>query len=473
MEEKFGASLITKTLARSDFSIKQVMRVIDQNGLGTAFIVNKQGKFVGLVTDGDIRRALLKGVSLEDPISKIMNRNAIVVRTPFTKEKIHNLVKREEVRRKIPLKGTLKIPVLNDDDKVVDILFISHEIKTYSTLLQESSIVPTKTVRKILVIGGAGYIGSVLVRKLLQKEYVVYVLDNLTYGDHGIKDLTNNPDFIFIKGDVRNLSDVLDAIKHVDAVVHLAAIVGEPACSLKPEESIQVNYLATKMLAETCKYFQVNRFIFASTCSVYGESLSPDELLTEEATTNPISLYAEMKLKSEQALLEMLDDNFSPTILRFATVYGVSPRMRFDLVVNLLTAKAIFDKEITIFGGSQWRPFIHVGDVADAIIKCLEAPISQIRGQIFNVASQNIKIMELGKIIQKHIPSAKLIVRSEIKDRRSYKVSSNKINKTLGFKPSKKIEDGVLEIKEAIKQGVFTNYTDKKYNNYIYLRDYE
>ncbi|MEX2704317.1 MAG: NAD-dependent epimerase/dehydratase family protein, partial [Candidatus Freyrarchaeum guaymaensis] len=181
----------------------------------------------------------------------------------------------------------------------------------------------------------------------------------MIYGDSGIRNLYDHPDFEFIKGDICNINDVMDAIRDIDAVVHLAAIVGDPSCTRIPERAIGINYLATKALAETSKYFQVNRFIFASTCSVYGTSPVPDALLSEESTTNPLSLYAEMKLKAEQALREIADGNFSPTILRFGTLYGVSPRMRFDLVINLLTAKAIFDKKITIEGGLQWRPFVH------------------------------------------------------------------------------------------------------------------
>ncbi|ODS41288.1 MAG: hypothetical protein A7315_02015 [Candidatus Altiarchaeales archaeon WOR_SM1_79] len=325
-------------------------------------------------------------------------------------------------------------------------------------------------VNKVLVIGGAGYLGSVLSRKLLQKGYKVRVLDNLTYGDDGIRDLYNGDNFEFVKGDMRDISTVVDAIKGMDAVIHLAAIVGDPASALSPQKTIEVNYLATKLVAEVCKYHQINRFISASTCSVYGASFTPDTRSDENSPLNPVSLYAEMKIKSEEGLLEMVDGNFAPTILRMATLYGLSPRMRFDLVVNLLTAKAIFDNKITIFGGSQWRPNLHVEDAAEAFIKCLDASIEKVRGEVFNVGSneQNYRIAQIGEMIHDIIPNAKLET-LEKDDERNYNISFDKISKVLGFGAMRCIKDGVLEIKQVVERGEIKDYKKEKYSNYKFL----
>lgn len=182
-----------------------------------------------------------------------------------------------------------------------------------------------------------------------------------------------------------------------------------------------------------------------------------------------------MKLKSEEGILQLLDENFSPTILRMATLYGLSSRMRFDLVVNLLSAKATVDKEITIFGGEQWRPNLHVKDAAEAFVKCLEAPIEAIKGQIFNVGSnrQNHKIKEIGEMIHKLIPDVRVLTDSENVDRRDYRVSFDKIKRVLNYETNKTIEEAIVEIRDAIKEKIIQDYTDSGYHNYKYLSEKE
>ena len=459
---------IAKLLAKESYTIKEAMRIIDHAALGVAFIVNEGDKFVGLVTDGDIRGAILNGISLEKTVKGIMNTDPVMVYASWSEEKLKDFLSTKKVKKRFPKYGSIRIPVLDNNKKVKDILFVSE--KGYAGIDIEREIKEKGGVNKVLVIGGAGYLGSVLSRKLLQAGYKVRILDNLTYGDEGIKDLHAENNFEFVNGDMRDISTVVEAIKGMDAVIHLAAIVGDPASALSPQKTIEINYLATKLIAEVCKYHQINRFIFASTCSVYGASLTPEVRLDENSTLNPVSLYAEMKLKSEEALLEMADSNFAPTIFRMATLYGFSSRMRFDLVVNLLTAKAVFDDKITIFGGSQWRPNLHVEDAAEAFIKCLEAPIEKIKGDIFNVGSneQNYQIARIGEIINDIIPDAKIEI-VEKEDERDYNVSFDKINKNVGYRAKKSIEDGVAEIKNAIEEGKIKNYADNKYSNYKYL----
>jgi nucleoside-diphosphate-sugar epimerase len=322
-----------------------------------------------------------------------------------------------------------------------------------------------RTVRHVLVIGGAGYIGSVLVRKLLDHGYSVTVLDALLYGDESIRDLYGRPDFELIHDDMRNVEAVVRAMQYADAVVHLGALVGDPACALDEKLALEINLAATRMIAEVARGFGIQRFIFASTCSVYGAS---DQLLDERSALNPVSLYARTKIDSERVLLALNDDRFAPIILRFATVYGLSPRPRFDLVVNLLAAQAVCEKRITIFGGNQWRPFIHVNDAAEAILKCLEAPLHAVKGQIFNVGSddQNYQIAQLGDLIKKLIPDVEVIRQGEDTDRRNYRVSFAKIRKHLGFTPRYTVADGILEIKAAIEAGRIRDYRDARYSNY-------
>lgn len=319
----------------------------------------------------------------------------------------------------------------------------------------------------ILITGGAGYIGSVLSRELLKKGYTVRVLDNLTYGDEGIKDLLQEKNFEFKKGDIRDISAVADAVKGIDAVIHLAAIVGDQASALNPETTLEINYLATKTLAEACKYGKVQRFLFASTCSVYGASPNSETKLSEDASPNPLSLYAQTKLRSEQGIKELADSNFSPTILRLATVYGYSPRMRFDLVINTFIGQAFFDKKITIFGGSQWRPFVHVRDVAGAFMTCLESPLEKVKNQIFNVGSdsQNYTILTVADHIQNNIPNVKQEV-IPTQDQRDYVVSFKKIEKELGFQVNNSIDDAAKEIVSVLHQGTIGHYKEPRYSDY-------
>ena len=462
------------TVKRGD-SIKQTMRTIDREGLGIAFIVDENNKFLGLVTDGDIRRAILSGINIEKTsIEQVMNRNPIFVKREWSREKLQNFLQSSKILSMVSIYEAMKIPVLSENEQVVDILYLSkkksEEIEKPSIRI-EYETQETRPVNKVLVIGGAGYLGSILCRKLLDRGYTIRVLDNLMYGDEGIRDLYNHPNFEFVKGDMRNLQIVMKCLKGMDAVIHLAAIVGDPASALNPQDTIEINYLSTKLIAEVCKYYQINRFLFASTCSVYGVSPTPKVRINEESLLNPVSLYAEMKLKSEKGILELIDENFSPTILRMATLYGLSPRMRFDLVVNLLTAKAVIDKKITIFGGDQWRPNLHVKDAAEAYIKCLEAPISKVSGEIFNVGSndQNYQIKEIGEMINSIIPEAEIIIDKENIDRRDYNVAFDKIKEVLNYKTKYTIKDGAIEIIDEIRKGRINDYTNSKYSNYKYL----
>lgn len=326
-------------------------------------------------------------------------------------------------------------------------------------------------IRNVLVIGGAGYIGSALLLKLLAKgPYRVRLLDMLLYGTDAIEDVLDHPRLEIVQADFRHVDKVVAAMQGMEAVIHLGAIVGDPACALDEELTIEVNLMATRMIAEVAKGCGVSRFIFASTCSVYGAS---DEVLDERSALNPVSLYARSKIASEQVLMDMADSSFAPTILRFGTIYGLSGRTRFDLVINLLTAKAIVEGKITVMGSDQWRPFVHVDDAALAVFKVLEAPLSQVRDQVFNVGSdeQNFTIGQIGELIGRLVPTAEILDLGVDGDRRNYRVDFSKIRTTLGFKPQWRVEAGIEQVIEAIGSGRVADYRDAKYSNVKFLSD--
>lgn len=454
--KKFEGSLV-----KGSDSIRTVMARIDRTGFKMAFIVDSGKKLLGVVSDGDIRRFLLEGGSIDKEVECITNKSFYCVQDKS--EIDYSIVK---------LKGINTLPLVDKEGIIIDILVFSYKSKGFVSFL--NSFVKESAVHKVLVVGGAGYLGSVLCRRLLEKGYSVRVLDSLLFGEDPIKDLYKDSNFELLVGDMRNITTMVDAISGVDAVIHLAAIVGDPASALDPRQTVEVNYLATKLIAEICKYNQVNKFIFASTCSVYGAQVSDDEsLLTEKSSLNPVSLYAEMKIMSEKALMDLSDENFLPTIMRMGTLYGMSPRMRFDLVVNILTAKAKFDGEFNIMGGDQWRPFIEVGDAADAYIKCLEAPFADVGGEIFNLGSdaQNFRIKEVGEIVHKVISSSKMNINEADVDQRDYRVSFDKILNVLSHNAKKTIEKSVTEIADAIDSGEIKDYSNKIYNNFHYLKD--
>jgi nucleoside-diphosphate-sugar epimerase len=323
--------------------------------------------------------------------------------------------------------------------------------------------------KPILVIGGAGYIGCWLVRRLLEEGKLVRVMDNAVYGLEPINDLLNHPRLEYQNGDCRNIQDVVKAMRGVSSVVHLAAIVGDPACEIDRNTTIEINYSATRMLVEIAKGYGVERFLFASSCSVYGET---DELMTENSEVKPISLYGQTKEASEKALLGAATDSFHPVLMRFATVFGLSNRPRFDLVVNLLSARAYQDGAITIFNGEQWRPFVHVKDLAEAIIHILNAPLARVSGQVFNIGDNRLNhtLAEVAEVILRVFPQARAEFVQNT-DRRNYRVSFDKAEKVLAFRCKYDLESGVREIKTAFESNQIANYKNIRFSNLVYLRE--
>ena len=341
----------------------------------------------------------------------------------------------------------------------------SHVMKSYSIARKPTAA--NRDIKNVLVIGGAGYIGSVLTRKLLKERYRVRVLDSLFFGDASVRDLLSDPNFELVRADFRHVESLVKSMRGIDAVIHLAGLVGDPACTINSDLTNEINYAATHMLIEVCKGASVNRLVLASTCSVYGAS---EFLMDERSTPDPISLYAQTKLASEGVILHGRTSTFHPTVLRLATVFGLSPRPRFDLVVNLLTAKAVQEGKIMIFNSDQWRPFIHVSDVARAFVCVLQTPERLVSGEVFNVGSYklNYSLGEVAEKIREQIPEV-LIEQRENPDKRNYRVSFDKIHSYLGFVCTRRLEEGIEEIKETIQSGLVKDYRERVFSNYEHL----
>ncbi len=321
---------------------------------------------------------------------------------------------------------------------------------------------------KVLVTGGAGYIGSVLVRQLLDKGYSVRALDNLNFGGDALIDVMLNPNFEFMKGDVRNADDVKNALVDIDAIAHLAAIVGDPACKKYSDDANTTNWDGSVALFNAAEAAGVKRFVFASTCSNYGKMSDPDSFVTETSELNPVSLYAELKVKFEKYLLEdKKDSNMCSTALRFSTVYGFSPRIRFDLTVNEFTRNATVNGEQPIWGAQFWRPYCHVDDLARAVVLVIESPEEKVRANVFNVGSTEENYNK-GMIIEevcKVVPNVKVDYVEMNEDPRDYRVNFDKIKNELGYKITKTVPDGVKEIYTLLKTGIVTDSFAQKFRN--------
>ena len=324
--------------------------------------------------------------------------------------------------------------------------------------------------KKVLVIGGGGYIGSSVVEQLLQKQYRVRVLDIFLFGEEPIAHLYDNENLEIIRGDFRKVDDLVMAVAGCKAVVHLGGIVGDPACSVYEQLTKDVNLTASKIIGQIAKTAGVSKFIFASSCSVYG---AQDLILDENSTTKPLSLYARTKIASERVLSGLRDDSFTPVFLRFGTVYGFSGRTRFDLVANLLTANAYTKKTMTIFGQDQTRPFVHVNDAAYSIVCALETEFNNQDHIIFNIGSnsQNCTLLQLAEMIKTQIPDASIITEEGGDDARNYNVSFDRAHDILGFKTKWTLEDGIKQVIQKFESGEIEDYSQSQYSNVKHLHE--
>jgi nucleoside-diphosphate-sugar epimerase len=318
-----------------------------------------------------------------------------------------------------------------------------------------------------LVTGGSGYIGALLVQELRGAGREVRVLDSLLHGQEDIAAEQEQAGVQVIRADVRDGDARKRALTDAEAVVHLAAIVGDPACALDPKASDDVNVQATRALVADASEAGVEQLVFASTCSNYGRMADPNVPITEEGELRPVSLYAEQKVGMEQLILNGGTGATQPTCLRFATVYGVGRRMRFDLTVNEFTRDLWDDRELEVFGEQFWRPYIHVRDAARAVRTVLEAPTELIAGQVFNAgrSGENYRKLDLVDEIGKQIDRGKVSYVKRDEDPRDYKVSFDKIKAELGFETLMTVPDGIAEIIAALDAGAFGDPFDGRYRN--------
>lgn len=321
---------------------------------------------------------------------------------------------------------------------------------------------------KILVTGGAGYIGSVLVRRLLRDGAKVRVLDNLTFGGEPLVDLLDDSNFEFQKGDILSERDLEQALVGVQAVVHLAAIVGDPACAQQPELAKRVNLEGTRGLYLRADSVGVERFVFASTCSNYGKMAGSTEYVQEDSPLAPVSIYAETKIAAEEFLLKQdRRRTCQPTCLRFSTVYGLSPRVRFDLTVNEFTKELALGRALKIYGEQFWRPYCHVVDLARSVECVLKAKAETVGFDVFNVGDtkENYTKAMLVSELKKWAKDAEIDFVSKDDDPRDYRVNCDKIHLALDFEVTRTVADGIAEIYRTVSQGFFVNPDDPKYRN--------
>ena len=318
--------------------------------------------------------------------------------------------------------------------------------------------------KKVLVTGGCGYIGSILVPLLLERGYEVRVFDKLYFGEESLVNVRDKIELI--PGDVRRLEP--SVLEGVDGVIHLGSLSNDPTADFSPSATHSINYEGTIKLARACQEHGIGRFTFASTCSVYGFLLNG--LADESSPPYPQSAYAKSKLDVEIELQKMANDEFCPVSLRQATVFGFSPRMRWDTVVNAFVMQAFKTGRLDVwFGGEAWRPLVHVKDAAEAHICCLEAEPDKVRGQIFNLVYGNYRVLELSHQVKKTLAEIGIDVGVEVNydqvDNRSYKVSGERITKVLGFAPSVSVEDSVKEIAEVLCEGKYRDFDHPVYYN--------
>ena len=323
------------------------------------------------------------------------------------------------------------------------------------------SPVNQKPIKQVLVTGGAGYVGAVLVPKLLDQGYRVKVLDLFIYGQQVLDPVKDHPGLEQIKGDIRDRALLERALPGCDAVIHLACISNDPSFELDPDLGKSINYDSFFDLVDVSKDSGVRRFVYASSSSVYG--IKDEQEVTEELSLQPLTDYSKYKAMCEDVLLKKQEPGFVPLILRPATVCGYSPRLRLDLIVNILTNHAVNNRQITVLGGDQMRPNIHIDDVTELYTKSLEWPDEAIDGKVFNAGHDNHPVTEIANITRRVVGDDVTIQTKPTDDHRSYRISSEKIKTELGFVPQRSIQHAVEDLVEAFNLGKIPNSLNESY----------
>jgi nucleoside-diphosphate-sugar epimerase len=432
---------------------------MDRAGERRAVIVGLGDEYVCQISPNEIRRHLLAGLDSVQAIGAIAEASPLYLR----EEEMGDAERRRDVILEHEAAGHSHCAVVDARGHLLRLIRCDEVLAPRA----RRGTGPESGIERVLVIGGGGYLGSVLVAELLRSGYAVRVLDNYIYGRGALASLETAGGLESVDGDIRNIQTIVSCLAEVDAVVLLAAVVGDPASQTRPTQTIETNLLAAQAIAFACRSQQINRFLYASTCSVYGRG---ESLLTEDSPLSPVSLYARTKIASEQSILALADDAFSPTILRMGTLYGLSPRMRFDLVVNTMTMKAFVDRRITVFGGAQWRPLLEVNDAARAYVACLAAPLESVGKRVFNVGSeeQNYQIADIAQFVSDALGGIEIERHESNLDARDYRVSFRAIQEVLGFQSCHTVGAAVRQIYAALESGRIKNPMAKVYFNHYF-----
>lgn len=322
----------------------------------------------------------------------------------------------------------------------------------------------------ILLTGGGGYIGAVTVSELLDKGFAVRVLDKFLYGEQPLAEVRNRIECV--QGDILAMDeDVLDGIT---CVIHLAGLSNDPTAEFNPAANRRLNTEATARLGEMCKRRGIKRFIFASSCSIYDKGMMAEDMIQDEdSPVEPRAAYATSKYEAEQALLALADAHFQPTLLRQGTVYGWSPRMRYDLVVNTFVRCAFETGKLNVHcGGEMWRPLVDVADVAKCYLACIQADLKDVGGQIFNLSHKNYRILELAHWVKKAlegITDVSIDVEYGNQTARDYRVSTKKLERVLGFRPGVSVEHSARDMARKIRSGLHADFQNPRYYNIRWL----
>jgi nucleoside-diphosphate-sugar epimerase len=445
----------------SDTSIQKAIQLIERSAFDRAFVLDEKGLYRGCVSIADLRRLLISGAHSEEPIDAYPLKHGY----RLTEESLHDRKLAERMMSDMELYRLRFLPIVGRDGRVLEVLSVEDLDKLHG--FSRNGACPNEATRRVLVVGGAGYLGSVLTGKLLRRGFRVRVLDSFIYGRRSLDLLSSDKNLEVIEGDLRNIHTCVSSLAETDAVILLAAIVGDPASKARPTETIETNVLAAQALASASKLHHINRFLYASTCSVYGIG---GKMLDEEAPLNPVSLYARTKIESEKIILSMGDEYFSPTILRMGTLYGYSPRMRFDLVVNTMSMKSFVDGEIKVYGGKQWRPLLGVDDAAEVYVRCLDINPQDVGNKVFNVGSdnQNYQIDHVAEIIGSALGGIPISRDNSNLDTRDYRVSFSKLRQVLKFEPQQTINGAARDILEKLYCGTIRNPAQRIYYNHYF-----
>jgi nucleoside-diphosphate-sugar epimerase len=420
-------------------TLGEAVSAFDRSGEAMVLVVDPDNRLLGAIRKPDLRQALVEGASLDQSINSLIRSDVPKIDSATNSQDGH-----------FADDGVFPMTVVVDAAGCpIDLVAIDQQARP----------------QRILVTGGAGYVGSTVVDRLLKAGHHVTVLDRFFYGHRSLAGLHGNPRLQIVEGDTRHITDIAPLVAEADGIVHLAELVGDPLCALNPLQTMEINFAATTNLVNLAAQLQVNRFVYISSCSVYGASVNPDAVLDERSPLAPLSIYAKTKILAEEAIRRAERGGFSPTIFRLGTVFGMSRRPRFDLVVNTLTAQAVQDGAISVFGGAQWRPHVHVQDVARAIELALDAPREQVAGQVLNIIGENLRIGDLGDLVIQEVAGAQLTSGTTPSDRRYYRVSGALAKQVLNFEPAWTVQQGIVEVRDALVAGNLGHHSQAHYSN--------